>query len=93
MRTTSTTVPARALVVAAFAGLMAPCALAQDVGQDVDQSSDTDDAAERAPARAIETCSAGEPTTDRGLPDRDADGIADAIDTRFRLNCRGSGAQ
>ncbi|MFK8016523.1 MAG: dockerin type I repeat-containing protein [Gammaproteobacteria bacterium] len=30
--------------------------------------------------RAIETCANGEPTTDKGLPDEDADGIADAID-------------
>lgn len=36
-----------------------------------------------AQERAIETCSNGEPTTERGLPDADADGIADAVD-----NCR-----
>ena len=35
-----------------------------------------------APAqeRSIETCSSGEPTTDKGLPDKDADGVADAVD-------------
>lgn len=31
-------------------------------------------------ARTQERCAAGEPTTAAGLPDRDADGIADAID-------------
>jgi hypothetical protein len=33
-----------------------------------------------AQERSIETCSNGEPTTDRGLPDEDADGVADAVD-------------
>lgn len=33
-----------------------------------------------AQERAIETCSNGEPTTGRGLPDEDADGVADAVD-------------
>lgn len=41
------------------------------------------DNAEPAPTRAIETCANGEPTTSRGLPDGDADGVADALD-----NCR-----
>lgn len=33
-----------------------------------------------AQERSIETCAEGEPTTDKGLPDKDADGIADAVD-------------
>ncbi len=33
-----------------------------------------------AQERSIETCSDGEPTTGKGLPDKDADGIADAVD-------------
>ena len=31
-------------------------------------------------SRAIETCANGEPTTDRGLPDGDSDGVPDATD-------------
>ncbi|MFK7888330.1 MAG: thrombospondin type 3 repeat-containing protein [Gammaproteobacteria bacterium] len=37
----------------------------------------------QAQESSIETCSNGEPTTERGLPDEDADGIANAVD-----NCR-----
>lgn len=38
-----------------------------------------------AQERSIETCTNGEPTTDRGLPDADADGIADAIDNCLEI--------